>query len=109
MSKKAKLNYYVAALLFLIGCVASRASIVNAASPYGNHDAMGVLRSILVILLTIGVGLYSYFGLIKKTSPHKLPKSILGLGIFSIIVSSAILLLTIILFIWWIISPPNLF
>ena len=98
--------YYFSALLFLIGCVASRASIANNLSPYSTTNSDHVALSILLVLTTLGLGIFSYFGLVKGVDTRKLPKSVRRFGTLSIAIGLALALIVLVLFVWVLVTPP---
>jgi len=107
MKNRPKVVYYTSFLLFLIGIVASRASIVNVASPYSIPSSDNYALCALLVLVTLGLGAFTFYGLVRKKSPNQLPKALYVYGKLSIWLAVALILIVILLFLWLVFSNPH--
>jgi hypothetical protein len=106
MKTKSKTIYYYSLLLFLIGCIATKALIANVTDSRNTTDSW-YLPTAIVIFVTFGLGLLSFFGLTKKSGTIKLPKTVHRIGQISLILGTAMILLAIAFWLWIAYGPND--
>jgi FtsH-binding integral membrane protein len=98
---------YLSLPLFLIGCAVSYFSIADNLSPRGDSQPIVIERSILAVIITAGLALFTYYGLIRKINPKKLPRFIYWYSRLSFGAGILFVSLVVVVIIWWHFDPPQ--
>jgi len=104
---KKRLSSYLSLPLFLISGAVSYYSIADNLSPRGDSQAVAIERSILAVVITVGVGIFAYYGLVRNINPKKLPRLVYWYSRLSFGAAAIFILLVVLVIIWWQYDPPQ--